>query len=275
MKKIAIVLISILNLAQGLFAENRVSFIPKEATVYLSGAKLTGVTSVDLPAGNSEVVFEKLSPNVYAPSLQIKVNGNAKVLSAQFRAHYPEVPNVEAPVKILQDSITLIQEENSYLSGKIGVYEAEKHLINSQYGKVGTPIQGNTVVQITPNDFKDLSDYYRNRMMEILDKTRELSKSLTKNNLLINRLQQKIYNLAPKALPTEGEIVVQMNSAVAQRIELTCIYLINQAGWTPLYDITTEGTDKPVKLTYKASIFQSSGLDWKNVKLSVSTANPF
>ena len=34
------------------------------------------------------------------------------------------------------------------------------------------------------------------------------------------------------------------------------------------------GTDEPVKIYYKAKVFQNTGIDWKDVKLSCSSANP-
>jgi len=50
--------------------------------------------------------------------------------------------------------------------------------------------------------------------------------------------------------------------------------MTQQAGWVPQYDIRAVNTKNPIKLTYKASVFQTTGEDWSNVKLKLSTANP-
>ncbi|MFN5031810.1 MAG: DUF4139 domain-containing protein, partial [Flavobacteriia bacterium] len=52
-------------------------------------------------------------------------------------------------------------------------------------------------------------------------------------------------------------------------------YLVQNAGWVPLYDLRSDGLTSKINLTYKAQVFQNSGLDWDNVKLSISTNNPY
>ena len=49
---------------------------------------------------------------------------------------------------------------------------------------------------------------------------------------------------------------------------------MNSAGWSPIYDIRAINVNKPVELHYRANIYQRTGIDWNNVKLSVSTGNP-
>jgi uncharacterized protein (TIGR02231 family) len=51
--------------------------------------------------------------------------------------------------------------------------------------------------------------------------------------------------------------------------------LAANAGWTPLYDIRSEATTGKISLTYKAQVQQNTGLDWNDVKLSISTNNPY
>jgi len=49
---------------------------------------------------------------------------------------------------------------------------------------------------------------------------------------------------------------------------------MNNAGWTPVYDLRVEGTKKPATLVYKAAVRQNSGFDWNNVQLTISSASP-
>lgn len=51
-------------------------------------------------------------------------------------------------------------------------------------------------------------------------------------------------------------------------------YFITNAGWYPSYDVRVANIDKPLELAYKANIYQNSGIDWNNVQLSVSSAQP-
>ena len=54
----------------------------------------------------------------------------------------------------------------------------------------------------------------------------------------------------------------------------TITYLVKQSGWFPTYDIRVKDISSPINLQYKANVFQSSGEDWKDVKLFLSTGNP-
>jgi uncharacterized protein (TIGR02231 family) len=61
--------------------------------------------------------------------------------------------------------------------------------------------------------------------------------------------------------------------AATGRIDLS--YLASNAGWTPIYDIRSEASSGKISLTYKAQVRQQTGLDWKDIKLSISTNNPY
>jgi len=50
---------------------------------------------------------------------------------------------------------------------------------------------------------------------------------------------------------------------------------VNNAGWYPSYDIRVDDITKPVTIFYKANVFQSTGIPWKDVKLSFSNATPW
>ncbi|WP_223810279.1 DUF4139 domain-containing protein [Psychroflexus gondwanensis] len=51
-------------------------------------------------------------------------------------------------------------------------------------------------------------------------------------------------------------------------------YFIFDAGWYASYDLKAEDIDENITLTYKAKVYQSSGEDWENINLKLSTAKP-
>lgn len=128
---------------------------------------------------------------------------------------------------------------------------------------------------------KNLTEYYHTRLLFLQKQKFEIDDLHLLHEKRIAYFQKKIAELQaqdnkerPKPEKMTGEIVLQINSQTAQNLEIVCIYLIAEASWYPVYDLSSEGTDKPVKLAYKAAIRQMSGYDWKNVKLQSSTANP-
>jgi uncharacterized protein (TIGR02231 family) len=49
---------------------------------------------------------------------------------------------------------------------------------------------------------------------------------------------------------------------------------VGNAGWIPVYDLRAEDVNSPIAFSYRAKVFQSTGSDWKNVNLTISTGNP-
>jgi uncharacterized protein (TIGR02231 family) len=58
------------------------------------------------------------------------------------------------------------------------------------------------------------------------------------------------------------------------RARLEFSYTINNASWSPNYDVRMTAVDKPLEIGYNASVVQNTGVIWKNVKLTLSSGNP-
>tara|TARA_B100000809_G_C15052118_1_gene499297 strand:+ start:149 stop:322 length:174 start_codon:yes stop_codon:yes gene_type:complete len=53
--------------------------------------------------------------------------------------------------------------------------------------------------------------------------------------------------------------------------------LVSDAGWTPIYDLrnNANNNNNTIGLTYKAQVYQNTGVKWDNIRLSLSTNNPY
>ena len=273
MKKI-ILLVQLIICFSSIYAENKVPSTVKEVTVYPSGAKITSFAEVKLSAGNNEVIFEKMPLDINISSLQIKVKGSSKLLSANFRTFTsPNTKNDASKSRVLNDSLVLLGDNLTRINIENTLLSQEEQLLLENQKKVGSyPNNGNN---LSINDLKELSSYCKTRMTEIKNRVLELSFSQRKIQIEQNDLYKKLNLLNITDAQTTGEIVLQFNSPVAQTAEISCIYLIANASWTPIYDLRAESIEKPLSLVSKASIRNFSGLDWKNVQLHLSSALPF
>ncbi|MFT4710586.1 MAG: hypothetical protein ACI8Q9_001716, partial [Planctomycetota bacterium] len=64
--------------------------------------------------------------------------------------------------------------------------------------------------------------------------------------------------------------LVSNGAAVSLEIE----YLVSRAGWSPVYDLRADEELASVELVYRAKVQQSTGEDWDDVALLLSTARP-
>lgn len=266
--------------------EIKISSEVKEATLYLTGAKVSSAANVPLVAGNSEIVFKDLPTSIQTQSLQVKIKGNADLLSVKFRYHNPDaLPEFKAnpQIEAFQDSLANRQRATSRLDEQKNLILQEEALViqNSSRVHSTTKVNGTDVSLFSMDDLKNLTEYYHTRLLFLQKQKFEIDDLHLLHEKRIAYFQKRIAELQaqdnkerPKPEKMTGEIVLQVNSQTAQTLEIVCIYLIAEASWYPVYDLSSEGTDKPVKLAYKAAIRQMSGYDWKNVKLHLSTANP-
>lgn len=257
-----------------IFAENRSTPVIKSVTVYRSGAKVTSVGKVAVPAGRSEVVFENLSPYFNSQSLQVKLGGGTTLNAAVFQMKTP-APAAESPrAQVIRDSIVSLNDLIYSLQQETEVYNQELSLVTKTAGQIGTVPAGQQTPKLTVTELREMADFYRQRMLDLKKQLHRVSIEDRRIRQRIALISEELQRLYPNAANQTGEIVLKIDSPTAQTIEISCVYLVQNAGWTPLYDLRSEGLDQPLKLVYKANVVNNTGFDWKNVKITLSSAMP-
>ncbi|MFK7782912.1 mucoidy inhibitor MuiA family protein [Psychroserpens sp.] len=240
----------------------------KDVTVYLNGAQITRTTSIQLQSGSTEFILDGLSPNIQENSIQVSGLQNASILSINYginfltkKQHTIEIESLKERIKVLNDKI---QYEDHLIHG----YNEEMYVIQNNR------VLGNQNQVVNLEKLKQFASYYRHRMTEIkssiytsVKKKQEINKEITDVN---NQLRE--YN-AQEKLQT-GEIKLKLNSSTSTNLNLIISYNVTNAGWFPIYDLKADNINSPLQLTYKAHVYQNTGLDWNDVKIRLSTSNP-
>lgn len=270
MKQHIFILLFLLSGLQ-IWAETRIPSRITEATVYRSGAKLTNVASVRLTTGSNQIVFEKLPVDLNPNSIQVRIEGKADLLSAFFRRATIELnqPNGSV-IKALQDSIETVNDRILRLVAENEILNKEESSLQENQKRVGAGEHSTLSV----NDWKEMTQYYRNRLTEIKNRQLEITFQRRKEDRQMAGMNERLRKLNHRETQTLGEIVLQIESATAQTLNISCVYFITQAYWTPAYDLRAEAVDKPLRMVYKAVVSQQSGFDWQAVKLKLSSARP-
>ena len=257
-------------------------------TVYMQGAQLQHKANYTIKAGLSEVIVEGISPQISASTIQVKATGAVVILDSKYEFYYPQPatntntgelpPKIRAAIKALEDSLRLVNFELRDINDEIEVLVAARKIIISN-GAVKGQGKVNDSIQL----LKSTVDYYTTKVSELNKKISSLDRQKVKKADLIASLDTRLNDLrnyAEQNNPTPEIkgipriiITFMAKEAAAGRIDLT--YLASNAGWTPLYDIRSEAASGKISLTYKAQVRQQTGLDWNDVKLSISTNNPY
>jgi uncharacterized protein (TIGR02231 family) len=283
-------LLSLSFLTSVLFANDKVTVKSTlhTVTVYTQGAQLQHKANYTIKAGLSEVIVEGISPQISAGTIQVKATGAVVILDSKYEFYYPQPnvqltagelpPKVRLGIKNLEDSLRLVNFELRDITDEIEVLVAARKIIISN-GAVKGQGKVNDSIQL----LKSTVDYYTTKVSELNKKISALDRQKVKKTDLISDLDGRLNDLrnyAEQNNPTPEikgipriVITLMAKEAASGRIDLS--YLASNAGWTPIYDIRSEAASGKISLTYKAQVRQQTGLDWDDVKLSISTNNPY
>lgn len=240
----------------------------KNVTVYAQGAQVHRTASAQIPAGKTMLVFKNISTNLDKESIQVKGEGAFTIMSVAFKVNYIDVKSVSEEITQLLNRQTEINKQITFENSIVNVYKAEQNLIE-QNQSIGGANTG-----VTAENLKAVADFQRVRLTEIFTKQIELSNKITALNTEYNEITKKLQMLnATKAKPT-GEIHVLISSKTALSSQFNLSYYVLNAGWYANYDLRVDKINQPMEINYKANVFQNTGEDWKDVKLSINNGNP-
>jgi len=265
----AFLLVSVFALAQKpIFTTAKV----KSATVYFNAAEISQTTNVNLPLGTSEIVIKNVAVDLNENSVQIGAPASITVLSVQFTNDYVseyEVDLKSPALKKVKDSIVLVQKELLKV-GNAKNSETKTLMLLDRNQQVSGVNSGLNVLELMK-----MVDYYKAKQTEIANTINSLTEKEQKLNETLNRLNHKLeVNTSNEEKTSSGKLIVQVMNNLAGAVPLDITYLSNSASWTPFYDLRTENVTAPINMMYKAQVVQNTGIDWKKVKLTLSSGVP-
>jgi hypothetical protein len=249
-------------------SEKQIKSEVNEVTVFLEGAQVIRKKSVELAKGKSLLKFVNLSPFIDAKSIQVKAEGEITVLAVNHQQNYLDKTEKSRELTDLEKQLELIEE-------KIKVESTYLTIINEELAfLMANRDIGGKNEQVNITNLQQASDFYSKRLTSLKLKEIERNKTLKSLNIQKNDLQNQIRTLtSQKEYPT-GEVLVKVDAKQSNTYSLEISYLVGNAGWFPSYDIRAKNVNDPIQLIYKANVQQNTKVDWTNVKLKFSSADP-
>lgn len=251
-----------------LAGELKVKTAVEKVTLFIDGAQITRTKEIDLPAGNTTVIFTGLSPYLDDKSMQVSAKGKFTVTGVNRLFNHRDSLERSTRQKSLEQQLEQIEAEMKKLISARELIEAEAELL-----KVNCSV-GNRNVATPLSAIRELNEYYVTRMNELNRKTFALNEQGKKLNEREQQLRAELAELGGKQSEPMSEIEVRIESPAAGKASFRLTYYVRNAGWFPSYDVRSEGLTKPVMISYKANIFQNTKEEWKNVELTLSSSNP-
>ncbi len=240
----------------------------KSAIIYLDGAEIHRSKKVQLEKGRTKVVFTGLSPKFNSQNIQVTTTNNVELLAISHRIDYLTNVKEKPRVEELKDSLDILNQKNIALINEKEAYNIEKDML-LQNKSIGGSNNGVSVVEL-----KQAADLYRNRLMEINKAISNVDRGINDNNKKISRINIELIQANAKTAYSRGEITLLLDVETATTTEIDLKYLVTNAGWTPSYNIRAEDINQPIKLEYKAYVYNNTDIDWQNINFKLSTSDP-
>jgi uncharacterized protein (TIGR02231 family) len=255
----------------------RADAIMNDATVYFGyGAELTHESKVKVDANTKTIVISNLSTNIDINSLQVSVPEDVALLSQRYSVYYPTVPPVAKTKEVerMEDSILLLQKDISRIDNLIVI---DQEILTKTGLLIETTINTSGNKTVTSDEVLKLLEYYNNKIEKSKTSIYNHRQNIAAVNVKITDIRKRI-SLVTAVTPIKqkpyGQVFLQVMNKRSGEIPVSLSYYTQYAGWTAIYDVRVNSKTNKVKLVYKASLTQTTGIDWKKTKLTLSTGTP-
>ncbi|KAG8714692.1 hypothetical protein FRC08_011583 [Ceratobasidium sp. 394] len=225
---------------------------------------------LELKQGQNHVDIERLPTCINEDSIRVDGTGNAIIFDVVYHnpSRQPSAPVSKGPhqqaVAACYRALESFKKERDFAKEQSNLLSAYGKTLDSK--------------SIGVEDVGCFLDMFGPRQVALAKRIQELDVQVGEAERAYNEAQAKVY--ADRQGAKRGtKITVTVLAKVDGEAELTLTYVVSNASWTPLYDVRASIAKSPdatstIALHYRASITQTTGENWSNVALTLSTASP-
>ncbi len=245
------------------------------ATVYSDRAQVTRSGKINVDAGPSKLVCDDLPRGFNESSLQVEGRGTAQarimgvdiVKVRGLAAESPRYKELTAKLeKLTGKRDTLKIELNALNSSVVYLDNYAKFPFEKADAKLTTEI-------FRVQDWKNVLDFIGTERVKTNEKMDALTKRMKKLTEEIDWINGQLSEMQMKD-DWSKRVIVDCEVSAPGDLVLAFTYQVPGANWAPEYLIRYGAAQEAIELTYNARIQQSTGEDWLNVAVTLSTARP-
>ena len=201
-------------------------------------------------------------------------NGVVKILDVKVEQRFTtevqqeDIKVLERKVDSLNQLVQIAADEVSILNSKKDFIESLKSQ-SSKYMNEKMLLQGKSTKEWT-----DILNFVDKNLDEIYKGLREQSRKQIFYKQQINAINTDINESKRKKSKNYKEVIVTLETETKGSVKFNPSYLVQNAGWYPLYDARITTDTKSCELDYFGMVHQSTGEDWKDISMTLSTAEP-
>jgi uncharacterized protein (TIGR02231 family) len=245
-------------------------------TVYLSTARVTRVARVELPAGPALVLLEGLPDELDDDSIRVDGKGTAR--ARVFGVTVERLTGGEAQAaeaRAAEARVEALGDEDRALVDRIQAAQARARFVESLRSTYSEERAKNLAVRpVTAKEWADLAAFVEGALSDSSAQVRRSEAARRELNRKLAQARAELEKVQAKRGTATKRVAVEVEADRAGALELAVSYAVSSAGWQPIWDARLTPERASLQLSFLGSVWNRSGEDWKDVTLSVSTAQP-
>jgi len=267
--QISLVFIALHSISSAKEVESKIA----EVTVFTDRAQVIRTAALQLSAGEHTLYFENLPKNIDQNSVQVKGTGKALIKNIGFsKRHYAD--EQDAQIKPLNRRKDFLTDSTRVLEDQLKLIEKEKQFIEQITNKLTHESEKNTSIELDPVKWIKMVDFYRTRLSSLDKDKREINLTQRTLSAEIDKINRQLNELRDASHKVNTRISVSLENREPTAASLTLSYIVYGAKWTPAYTLRVLSSEKKLAVSYEALVTQTTGEDWTDVDLRLSTAQP-
>lgn len=243
-------------------------------TVYQDRAVVTRTATVPLDGGTTELVFAKLPQALNEQSLQVSGKGTAQATILDVSAKQTYVDHTpDARVKELEDQLKAFGKQMRGLDDRHNLLNSQSATLDRMETALFAP-PAKDVPRPDLQQFTAALAYLNEQKAKITTDRAALDEQREELQNRMNTVQAQLNELRGAGGKAFKTVTVRVAAAQAGSLEVALAYTVPGASWVPSYDARVASSERLVQLDYFGIVRQSTGEDWKDVALTLSTARP-
>lgn len=255
------------------------------ATVFLGNvSEIERTVSVSVPEGAHEVLFA-LRAGVWMENPQVTGTGDARIGALSIENNYrieegalddEAIAAARDVIEGLEDDIDALQDEIAAAAAAVQAADLQRRYLES----VTAAGEGATPMPTDPDQLAGMLTMLGSQMARVADAAREAEAARAE---LLDDLREVQADLAEAQaaladlLPFGDAVQVVRVPVIAASdtdLELTLVHFSNVANWQPEASFRLDSEAARLTVTRDIALSQNSGEPWRDVSVTVSTADP-
>jgi uncharacterized protein (TIGR02231 family) len=244
----------------------------QDVILYRNQALITRSLELDLKEGSHEIIVTKLPSEIIQNSLYAEAVG-ADVRAAKLKVTELK-SDTDPKLAALDEKIEKTNLDSIRITKLLEVTRLKLAFLTKQEDFIATTekvelsrgiLNADTMKQLTLFNF----DQKKELALEEL-KLQEEARILQKEKDLLARERKQLVKTSLKSMDAS----VFIDKIGSGKCEIKLYYLVQNAGWSPIYNFYSKLGSKNVRVEFNARIQQVTGENWDNVNLTLSNATP-